>query len=336
VTDRRAFLGMLAGAAAATLAACDRAATSSGAGASGSPTVPPASVPPSSAAPSSAAASPSPTTQALPASSRWVPRSGEVEPQVKEVATGLVQAVATWPTGQSGLPAARARVAALGQDAALADACAPLVGTEVAASSRIVDAQYGGILSSTSSVLVVLDQWRLGRDGVVRPGGTTLDVRLARSGSRWRVVDVFPARPGHAASSPPALARQVLGDARIRLPYAAHADVATGLIASSVLTTLLALAQHWLVDVSVVRSGHPFFVFGTNRPSDHPKGHAVDVWALDGNALVQPPHHALAVSGMRLAVAHGAYNVGGPVLLSGPQYFSDRTHQDHIHLGFRH
>jgi hypothetical protein len=38
---------------------------------------------------------------------------------------------------------------------------------------------------------------------------------------------------------------------------------------------------------------------------------------------------------MRLAVAQGAYNVGGPVLLSGPQYFSDRTHQDHIHLGFR-
>jgi hypothetical protein len=320
---------MLAGAA-ATLAACDRVPPSTATSASGPATVPASSAPPSSAVPS-----PSSTAQALPASSRWLARSGEVEPQVKEVATGLVQAVATWPAGQAGVPAARARVAALGQDRALADACAPLVGTEVAASSRVVDAQYGGILATTSSVLVVLDQWRLGRDGVVRPGGTTLDVRLERSGRRWRVVDVFPARPGRAASSPPALARQVLGDARIRLPYAAHADVATGLIAASVLTTLLALAQHWLVDVSVVRSGHPFFVFGTNRPSDHPKGHAVDVWALDGNALVQPSHHPLAVDGMRLAVAHGAYNVGGPVLLGGPQYFSDRTHQDHIHLGFR-
>jgi hypothetical protein len=37
---------------------------------------------------------------------------------------------------------------------------------------------------------------------------------------------------------------------------------------------------------------------------------------------------------MRYAVAHGAYNVGGPVRLTGRQYFSDRTHQDHIHLGF--
>jgi hypothetical protein len=38
---------------------------------------------------------------------------------------------------------------------------------------------------------------------------------------------------------------------------------------------------------------------------------------------------------MREAVRRGAYNVGGPLLLSGSQFFSDRTHQDHIHLGFR-
>jgi len=321
---------MLAGVAAGTLTACDAGTPSTHAS------------PPGSGAPSAAGATPAPspsatrTAQTLPGSTPWAARDGEVEPEVKVVATGVVQAVATWAAGQAGLAAARRRVVALGQDAALADACAPLVGTEVAASSRIVDAQYGGILSTSSSVLVVLDQWRLGSDGVVRPGGTTLDVRLERSGRRWRVVDVFPARPGRAAPSAPALVRQVLGDARIRLPYAAHADVATGVIAGSVLRTLLALADRWLVDVSVVRSGHPFDVFGTNRPSDHPKGHAVDVWALDGNALVQPSHHPLAVAGMRLAVSEGAYNVGGPVLLSGTQYFSDRTHQDHIHLGFRH
>ena len=223
------------------------------------------------------------------------------------MATGLVQAVATWPAGEGGLAAARARVAALGQDAALADACAPLVGTDPAASSRVVDAQYGGILTSTSSVLVVLDQWRLDAAGLVHPGGTTLDVRLERTGRRWRVVDVFPARPGQRGDRPPGLARQVLGDARIRLPYAARADVATGQISSSVLGTLLAMAQRWLVDVSVVRSGHPFYVFGTNRPSDHPKGHAVDVWALDGNALVEPVHHPLAVE--RDAAGRGARRV---------------------------
>src|SRR5438034_9699203 len=131
---------MLAGAAAGTLAACDRSPAPSAAGASSS-----SSLPTASSSGAAASASPSSTAQALPSSTRWLARSGEVEPQVKEVATGLVQAVATWPAGGSGLAAARARVAALGQDAALADACAPLVGTEVGASSRVVDAQYGGI-----------------------------------------------------------------------------------------------------------------------------------------------------------------------------------------------
>lgn len=94
------------------------------------------------------------------------------------------------------------------------------------------------------------------------------------------------------------------------------------------------MALRWVVAVSVIRSGHPIDVFGTSRPSDHPKGRAVDVWALDGRPLVEPANHPLAVSGMRFAAAEGAYNVGGPVLLSGPQYFSNPTHQDHIHLGF--
>ena len=106
------------------------------------------------------------------------------------------------------------------------------------------------------------------------------------------------------------------------------------MISSEVLRTLLALSERYVVDVSVVRSGHPLYVFGTNRLSDHPKGRAVDVWALDGHPLVVHRNHDLAIAGMELAVAHGAYNVGGPVLLSGPEYFSDNTHQDHIHLGF--
>ncbi len=254
---------------------------------------------------------------------------------MKGRAVALVEAVAAWSPGQGGLAAARARVAAAGFDAALADQCAPLLGAGQAASCRVVDAQYGGILSSSSSVLVVIDQWHLGADGVVTPGGTTLDIRLTRASPRWRVVAVHPAAPGPASSAPPAEARAVLADPRVRLPYAARGDVATGAIATSVLRTLRSLAQQHVVDVSVVRSGHPLYVFGTTRPSDHPKGHAVDVWALDGRPLVAPANHALAVQGMQLAVAHGAYNVGGPVRLSGTQYFSDATHQDHIHLGFR-
>ena len=54
--------------------------------------------------------------------------------------------------------------------------------------------------------------------------------------------------------------------------------------------------------MSVLRSGHPLHVFGTTRTSDHPRGRAVDVWALDHRPLVVPANHALAASGMALEV----------------------------------
>jgi hypothetical protein len=38
---------------------------------------------------------------------------------------------------------------------------------------------------------------------------------------------------------------------------------------------------------------------------------------------------------MEALAAAGSYNVGGPVLPGAPpQYFSDRTHHDHVHAGF--
>jgi len=38
---------------------------------------------------------------------------------------------------------------------------------------------------------------------------------------------------------------------------------------------------------------------------------------------------------MHAAAEAGSYNVGGPYLLgSAPQWFSDRTHHDHVHAGF--
>jgi hypothetical protein len=105
---------------------------------------------------------------------------------------------------------------------------------------------------------------------------------------------------------------------------------------ASVLGALLALAQHYVVDVSVVRSGHPIFVFGTSRRSDHPRGRAVDIWALDGRRIVDPANRAFVERAMRVAASVGPYQVGGPVDLDGGgrQYFSDQTHQDHMHLGF--
>ena len=274
-------------------------------------------------------------TVTLPKTRPWAPKAGEIDPSIKARATLLLESVGAW-TGGGTLVTAQKRAAAVGFNPNLVEALAALYGEGESAVIQVRDAQYGGILGASASVLVVVDQWRLMPDGSIRAGGTTVDVRLARASPHWRIVEVLPAHPGGYTTHLSLSARRVLTDSRIRLPYAARADVKTGGVHDSVLQLLLELSALHLVDVSVIRSGHPHLVFGTSKPSDHPRGRAVDIWALDSRPLVVPSNHLLATSAMHFAVSHGAYNVGGPVPLRGLQYFSDRTHQDHVHLGFNH
>ncbi len=261
-------------------------------------------------------------------------------------AVRLLEAVLAWPPGGRGLAAARARAAALGYDPRLADQLAGLLTTEPSAAVQVVDAQYGGILSASSSVLVVLRQWLAGTAAAsgasgpsgpaVTAGGTTVDVRLVAATPHWRVTALHPAAPGAPATRLSSLAAGLLAEPRLRLPVAAHADLRSGTISPGVLSALRGLADRHVIDLSVVKSGHPLYVFGTSRRSDHPPGHAVDIWAVDGKAVVEPANRALVESAMRLGIALGAYQVGGPVDLDGggSRYFSDNTHHDHIHLGF--
>ncbi|MER5549386.1 hypothetical protein ABT072_45055 [Streptomyces sp. NPDC002589] len=285
--------------------------------------------------------SPSPSP-GLPHTTPWRPTSAEVQPAAKLRAVQLVEAIGAWSAGHGGAAAARARVAALGLPTALVDQAGPLLPAADAAALQVVDAQYGGILSRSASVLVVCRQWTR-RGGTVSAGGTTVDVRLSRSGagsgSGWTVDALHPADPGPAARSLAPDVRTVLSDDRITLPPAAVADLRSGQVHTSVAGAMLALARTYRLEVSVVRSGHPLDVFGTSRPSDHPRGRAFDVWRIDGHAVVDPAtSRGLIERFMRDAAAAGSYNVGGPVLLSGGgpgQFFSDATHHDHVHIGFR-
>ncbi|MCD9877916.1 hypothetical protein [Streptomyces guryensis] len=292
-----------------------------------------------SAASGSDTASP-PTTQAatLPRTTPWRPTSAEITPAAKLRAVQVVEAIGAWPEGKAGAAAAKARVAALRLPTGLVDEAGPLLPDADAAALQVVDAQYGGILTDSASVLVVCRQWTR-RAGTVSAGGTTVDVRLTRAASGWTVTALHPARPGAAASALPVRAREVLSDSRVELPPAAQADLRSGRVHDSVLAALLRLAGSYRMYVSVVRSGHPLDVFGTSRPSDHPLGRAFDVWQIDGHAVVDPAtSRSLIERFMRDAAAAGSYNVGGPVLLSGGaaanQFFSDDTHHDHVHIGF--
>jgi hypothetical protein len=332
---RRSLLAGAAGSAAVALAGCSGGSpgTYASSGSNG---------PAAQATPSQTTSSPtgSPTVSPvarLPTTRPWEPSPAEISPHVKVQAVRLLEAVGAWPAGQSGLAAARRRAVAAGYPAALADELSPLLSDAPAAAAQVVDAQYGGILSASSSVLVVLRQWMLTADGrSVSTGGTTVDVRLVSASPRWRVTVVYPAQPKPPDSALPAVAAGLLAQPRLRLPVAARADVRSGTISPLTMATMRQLSREHVVDVSVVRSGHPLYVFGTNRLSDHPRGHAFDIWAIDGRTVLDPANRALTEQVMRRGIALGAWQVGGPVDLDGggSLYFSDNTHHDHIHMGF--
>ncbi|HEX3829032.1 MAG TPA: hypothetical protein VHV82_17355 [Sporichthyaceae bacterium] len=298
----------------------------------------PAAAPSSTTAPG-AGPSPVPTpTPALPQTTPWTARPGEVNPAVKARATGLLQLVGTWSADGVGLAAAEQRVQAAGYDLGLIEQLEFLAPNAEAAVTNFVDAQYGGILSDSASVLIMAAQWYRTAGGPIVRHGSTFDVRLAGADPHWTVTAVHPAAPGPPSTGLTTLAESVLANGRIHLPDSARADVTAGQIHDSVLGALDKLARNHVLDVSVLRSGHPLLVFGTDRPSDHPHGRAADIWAIDGSVVVDPANRDLVIAFMREAAAAGPWQVGGPVDLDGPnghQYFSDNTHHDHVHMGFR-
>jgi hypothetical protein len=269
---------------------------------------PPATTPTHTARPGSPAApTPSRSVQAaptvtLPRVHTWTPSTNDVVPACKLAAVRLVERR----------------------------------GNTASTAVEVIDAQYGGILTDSASVLVVCRSWRLSR-GRLSTGGHSYDVRLSRgSATAWRVTAVSASRPGPRAAQLTRAARSVLDSDRIDLPPAARADVASGQVHDSVLAAMLGLSSTYRLGVSVVRSGHPVHVFGTNRLSDHPRGRAFDTWRINDRAVVDPDTPARLVTGYMHAVAgEGSYNVGGPYTLgSAPLYFSDETHHDHVHAGF--
>ena len=289
-----------------------------------------------STAPPSTNPSPSPTSTPMPEPKVWRPSAGDVSPEVKRAAVGMVEAAGTWETGDGGARRAAQRLRASGYDPALVTDLGSIVSDDVAATASVVVAQYGGILAEAASVLIVVEQWVRGQDGRVGRHGTTLDVRLVADEPRWVVTNVRAAQPGRRAPTITLAARKVLNNQRVVLPFAAVRDVRAGAIDDSVLVALSSLSEAHRLDVSILRSGHPVRVFGTDRTSNHIDGRAVDIWAIDKQPIIEMGDSRVVADFMRAASAAGAYQVGGPTNLDGlgTAYFSDNTHQDHIHLGF--
>ena len=83
-------------------------------------------------------------------------------------------------------------------------------------------------------------------------------------------------------------------------------------------------------------SDHPKFTSG-GSVSNHAYGRGLDIASVDGE-IVNPGSGAareLASELSQLPEQYRPDEIGSPWPISGPGYFTDGAHQDHLHLGFK-
>lgn len=311
-----------------TLAACADAASSLPAPHTTGQTPVPVMVPASTTAPA---------VPRAPVHPPYVPLPEEPEPAAKRQAANLVQALTTYDLG-AGTPArAQQVVEAFGADPSVAATAGLLLAAGEASGGEIIYPQLGGLTADAASVMVVFRQHLVGPGGA-RQVVRTADVRLGRVADGWTVTAL--ASLGDAAAPPDGpvseAAAAVLANPRLDLPDTARWDVLAGRVDDRVLALLQAASVEHRLSVATLASGHPVNVFGTERMSNHTRGRAVDIWAIDGVPVVSQRDTPAAVRAvLDVAVASGVTELGAPWALELPGSFSDVVHQDHLHLGFR-
>lgn len=202
---------------------------------------------------------------------------------------------------------------------------------------EVVYPQYGGLSRDRrqASVMIVLNLVAIANgSSTTTSTSMTIDVRLRRRDS-WRVTEVIIPKDRQRAAKVPDEAKQLLRSRQLGIPREARLDLASGRIDPKLMELMVELSQRWHLGVHVLRTGHPSNVFGTERTSNHTKGRAVDLWALDRIPVIahdRAPWRDV----MEAAAGLGADEIGGPVDIGdpGPPYFTNDVHQDHLHVAF--
>jgi hypothetical protein len=320
---RRRMLAVLAVSAAAVAGACRPEPRAAGPAATPSTTAPPSSSRP-----------PAPE---LPAA--YQPARGEVLAEAKRVAGQAVQQLATYQPGVAHRAVAARLLAPGGDPAALLEAAAPMLVPDALSVGEVVYAQLGGLTPAAAAVMVIVRQALRQPDGETTVMARTLDVRLRRASGRW-VLDELASAGGRPVARPaklPADARAVLDDPRIQLPDSARWDIHRGAVDPRLLQAMRAMADRHPYAVSVLISGHPRNVFGTNRRSNHNAGRAVDVYAVAGRLVVHQRRRGSAAYRLaRWLDRDGVSELGSPWAFGdgGARSFTNTVHRDHLHLGF--
>lgn len=284
------------------------------------------------------AESPGAAAAALPPSTRYRTLPGEVEPACKQTAVRALTAALTWAPGESA-GAVRARLTAAGAAPGIAADLAPLMADYLASGLQVVYPQYGGLgpqLRDASVMLVARQVWRPTRGAGLSDRQLTVEVLLTRPGTQWTVGSVNVPQLPSAAARTPRTSERLLSNRRVTIPDAAVADLRAGEIDARLVELLLQLSRRWRLHVQVLKSGHPTHVYGTRRISNHARGRAVDLWAVDDVPVIALPR-IVWTAVMREAARLGADEVGGPDAVGPagrPPFFTNAVHKDHIHIGF--
>lgn len=258
----------------------------------------------------------------------------ETHPNAKRLASQVALAVTTYSAGETtGQIAARLDFAGAAAQQLAATFHVPGAWSQ----GRIIYPQLGGLGTGAASVMVVVEQL-VGTQEGIQVFIRTLDVRLALAGGVWRFSDLASIGgtliTDPAAPSPQALA--VLNDPRIEMPDSARWDILSGAISPDLLSVMSRLAQRTPFGVVTLSQGHPFEVFGTDRQSDHTRGRAVDIYRLGDTLVID----GRAEGSMIHQTVQWLYDqpeirqIGSPWALDavGGKSFTDRLHQDHLHI----
>ncbi len=267
----------------------------------------------------------------------YEPLPEEVYPNAKRVAGRLAQQLTTYGPGDT----AEGLLGRVQPDRAVGEPSgsqvAVLLVPDARSEGEVVYAQLGGRTPESVSVMVVVRQRIHPTAGGLRESTRTLDVRLRLVGGEW-AFDALASAGGQPVDRPPDLpapAVAVLDHPRIALPDSVRWDVHRGGVDVRLLETMLAMAERFPYAVTVLSSGHPLEVFGTDRTSDHTGGWAVDVWAVDGIPVVtQRAEGTPAFALSRELFDAGVAQLGSPwdFDAAGRRSFTDVVHADHLHV----
>jgi hypothetical protein len=267
---------------------------------------------------------------------RTVIPSTEAEPEAKQLAVDIAYALTTYEAGDDHLERLRAL---RGRDELdrLALVSAPLTHPGFWSRGEVVYPQLGGLRNDRASVMVVTRQTVGSGSEAAFSVVRTLDIRLVRGESGWEFDSLSSAGGELDSLDDLSAAHAVASDPRIVMPDSARLDILAGRISPILLEMMVDLADQTSYEVVVLATGHPHYVFETDRVSHHTVGQAVDINRIGDRLVIDDRHSDSATQAIIgwLLVHPDVVQVGSPWDIDGPassRSFTDAVHQDHIHV----